>query len=158
MSEDRPVWLTVFYDASCRLCAAEMERLKSLDADDAFELVDCSSASFDESPWRAEGVTREALLASLHIRDASGVWLIGVDALGVLYRTVGLEDVARSWTHPRLRGLSEPFYAWVARHRHALSRLGLHRVAPALARLAARRSLHDHCEDGRCAGGHAASR
>lgn len=144
--------LQVFYDRSCALCAGEMHALKALDQDDWIELVDCSAPGFDDAPYRADGITRDAMLARLHVREPQGAWHVGVDAFGLLYGLLGLDAMATAWTHPLTRPVTERLYPWIARHRHALSRLGLHRLAPWLSSLAAHRAARrPHCHNGACA-------
>ncbi|NRF65996.1 DUF393 domain-containing protein [Aquincola sp. S2] len=143
--------LQVFYDASCRLCAAEMHSLKALDHDDWIELIDCSAPDFDDTPYRADGITRAAMLEALHVREPAGAWHIGVDAFGLLYGTLGLDAIATAWTHPLSRRFTERFYPWVVRHRHALSSLGLHRIAPYVSSLAAHHAARrSRCRDDAC--------
>lgn len=110
--------LTVFYDASCPLCANEMQALKARDPDGKLELVDCSSADFDDGVLSGTMVKRSHLMTYLHARDAHGRWLVGVDAFEVIYGVAGLPRMARFW--PRLRRI----YPWIARNRQWLSRLG----------------------------------
>ena len=117
--------LTVFYDASCPMCASEMHALRDLDKQGRLELVDCSAPEFSDDGLIAERVTREALLARIHARDARGRWLVGVDCFEAVYRAAGLEGAARLWAHPRLRPLLGRLYPWIARHRQILSRLGI---------------------------------
>lgn len=137
--------LKVFYDGSCGLCSAEMVALRELDRDDALEMVDCSAADFDDTPYRRDGVTHTAMLQSLHVRDILGDWHRGVDAIALLYATVGAPWLARLWAHPITRPFAQWFYPLVLRHRHALSGLGLHFVSPRVLRLfAVRRSSCDH--------------
>ena len=144
--------LTVFFDGSCRLCRSEMEALKAVDEQGWLELVDCSPQDFDDTASRAAGATREAMMQSIHVRDVLGDWHHGVDALSLIYGTLGFSATARLWTHPRLRWLTEPFYAWVARHRYTLSGMRLHRLTPVLMRVLAWRATHQpHCHDGACA-------
>ena len=120
--------LTVFYDASCPLCASEMHALRERDADRRLELVDCSAPDFSDEGLRAEGITREKLMTLIHARDAHGRWLIGPDCFAAVYAAVGLHGPARVWGSRRLRPLLARLYPWIARHRQPLSRLGLHRV------------------------------
>jgi predicted DCC family thiol-disulfide oxidoreductase YuxK len=120
--------LTVFYDASCPMCAAEMHALRERDADGRLALVDCSAAAFSDEGLRAEGITREKLMTLIHARDARGRWLVGPDCFAALYAAVGLHVPARIWGSRRLRPLLSRLYPWIARHRQLLSRLGLHRV------------------------------
>jgi predicted DCC family thiol-disulfide oxidoreductase YuxK len=117
--------LTIFYDASCPLCAAEMHALRELDRHGRIELVDCSAREFDDEGLLAEGLTREKLMRLIHARDARGQWLVGVDCFEAAYRAAGLEGAARLWGNPRLQPLWRRVYPWIARHRQTLSRLGV---------------------------------
>lgn len=137
--------LTAFYDGSCSLCSAEMQALHELDHDDAIALVDCASPAFDDTPYRAEGITRAAMLQAMHVRDVLGDWHRGVDAIALLYATAGAPRLARLWAHPFTRPIVQWLYPIVVRHRHALSSLGLHFVSPRVLRLfASRRPRCDH--------------
>jgi predicted DCC family thiol-disulfide oxidoreductase YuxK len=120
--------LTVFYDASCPMCASEMHALRERDADARLELVDCSATGFSDEGLRAEGITREQLMSLIHARDAYGRWLIGADCFAAIYAAVGLHGAAGLWGSRRLRPLLGRLYPWIARHRQALSRLGAHRL------------------------------
>jgi predicted DCC family thiol-disulfide oxidoreductase YuxK len=131
--------LTVFYDASCPLCATEMHALRDLDAAARLELVDCSAARFSDEGLRAEGITRERLMGRMHARDAHGRWLVGIAAFEAIYRAAGLEHAARLWGSPRWRPVFERLYPWVARYRQLLSRLGVHHLVRRLIKGAANR-------------------
>ena len=117
--------LTIFYDASCAMCAGEMHALKELDADGRLALVDCSPPEFDDQALAQGGFCRADAMTLIHARDADGRWLIGVDVFEAAYRAAGLTAIARVWGNPRLRPLLDRMYPWVARHRQTLSRLGL---------------------------------
>jgi len=131
--------LTVFYDASCPLCATEMHALRELDAHGRIELIDCSAPEFSDEGLRAEGITRGRLMTVIHARDARGRWLVGAAAFEALYHAAGLDNVARVWASPRWRPILERLYPWIARYRHPLSRLGVHRAVGRLIRRAANR-------------------
>lgn len=118
--------LTVFYDASCPLCASEMHALKARDCRGNIALVDCSASEFSDEGLRAEGITRARLMSRIHARDAHGRWLVGLDCFEAVYRAAGVERAARVWGDRRLRPLFDRVYPWIADHRQALSRLGLH--------------------------------
>jgi len=120
--------LTIYYDASCPLCRAEMETLKSRDMADALRLVDCSSPTFDERTIAAEGVTRAHMMARIHARDDAGRWLRGMDVFAAVYAAAGLRVLARIYATRRLRPLFDRLYPWIADHRQALSRFGLPRL------------------------------
>lgn len=117
--------LTVFYDASCPMCASEMVALKARGAGSSLQLVDCSAPEFDHTVLSGIGITRADLMARLHARDAHGRWLVGLDALEAAYRAAGLERAAALWGSRRLRPILGRLYRWVARRRQVLSRLGL---------------------------------
>ena len=117
--------LTVFYDASCPLCAREMGALRARDRQGRLEFVDCSAPDFSDEGLRAEGITRDKLMRLIHVRDAHGRWLVGVAGLEAAYRAVGRERTAKVWGSRYLHPLLRPLYAWVARHRQILSRLTL---------------------------------
>lgn len=113
--------LTVFYDASCPLCATEMQMLKNSDRNARLELVDCSAPDFDESALAGTRITRTDLMDRLHARDAHGRWLVAVDALEAAYRAAGHERRARFWGHRGIRPLLDRLYAWFARNRYRIS-------------------------------------
>ena len=130
--------LTVYYDKSCPLCATEMHVLADLDWRGRLKLVDCSAPDFDDSAAAREGITREAMMTRLHVRDPEGKWLAGLDAFEAVYGAAGLNGAARFWGDRRLRPLLDRIYPVMARYRQPLSRLGLHKVVGALLRAAAR--------------------
>ena len=114
--------LTVFYDASCPLCAAEMHALKSRDRDGRLELVDCSAPDFDAGALGLP-VTGADLMERIHARDGDGRWLVGVDVFEAVYRAAGLRKAARLWGNRTLRPVLAALYPWIARNRQRLSRL-----------------------------------
>jgi predicted DCC family thiol-disulfide oxidoreductase YuxK len=132
--------LTVYYDASCPLCASEMQALKAADRDNKLLLVDCSRPDFDDRPFAADGVTRDAMARLIHARDTNGRWLVGPEVFEAAYDAAGFPTIARLWGNSRLRPLWNRLYPWVARHRRLLSRLGAQHAFRTLARHAARRS------------------
>jgi len=116
--------LSIFYDASCPLCASEMLALKERDREARLELVDCSAPDFDDTVLAGTGITRADLMARIHARDAHGRWLVALDAFEAAYRAAGLERAARLWGARGMRPLLDPLYRRVARRRQLLSRLG----------------------------------
>ena len=116
--------ITVYYDASCALCRAEVEALKSRDRAGRLALADCSAAGFVPP----DGVTREAHMSRIHARDAAGAWLRGVDVFAAIYDATGFHRIARFYRSRAMRPLLDRLYPWIADHRQLLSRLGLPRV------------------------------
>ena len=120
--------LTIYYDASCALCANEMHALKARDRIGRLILVDCSAPEFSQCGAASCGITRADLMAAIHARDARGRWLRGVDVFEHAYAAAGLSSMAKLWGHRLLRPLWDRVYPWVARHRQRLSRFGLPHV------------------------------
>lgn len=145
--------LTAYYDGQCGLCRAEMREIHALDTQGHVAFVDCSAAGFADDAMRRAGLAQADLMASLHVRDVLGDWHRGVDAMALLYATVGAPGLARAWAHPLTRPLMRRVYPWVVAHRHTLSRLGLQLVAPQVLRLFAQRHQQrhvPHCAHGSC--------
>jgi predicted DCC family thiol-disulfide oxidoreductase YuxK len=120
--------LTVYFDASCRLCNSEMQNIKLHDHDNQLLLIDCSQAEFDDTPFRAEGITQEKMMNRLHAQDAEGNWLVGVDAFEVIYRKVGLLAIAELWGGRFIKPLAVKLYPWIVMHRYTLSKMGFAEV------------------------------
>lgn len=137
--------LTAYFDGSCALCSAEMAALHQMDHDGTIAMVDCASPAFDDRALAAEGVTRGAMLQTLHVKDVLGDWHRGVDAIALLYASAGAPRLARLWAHPLTRPIARWLYPLVVRHRHALSAAGMQFVSPSvLRRFANRRPRCDH--------------
>lgn len=145
--------LTAYYDGQCGLCIAEMNEIRALDEQGEIAMVDCSAPDFSDEAVRSAGLSRDDLLGAMHVRDVLGDWHKGVDAIALLYATVGAPWLARAWAHPITRPFTRRLYPWVVAHRHFLSRLGLDLVAPRVLRLFARRHQQrhmPHCAHGSC--------
>jgi predicted DCC family thiol-disulfide oxidoreductase YuxK len=115
--------LTIFYDASCPVCATEMRALKRRDADGRLILVDCSTADFDESVLAGTAIRRSDLMTLIHARDAHGRWFVGVEVFPMAYRAAGRKTLAGIWESRWLQPLLTRLYPWIARNRQVLSRL-----------------------------------
>lgn len=144
--------LTIYYDASCPLCATEMNTIKAHDVQHRLTLVDCSADPMaDDAPAQA-GIPRAELMQAIHARAANGVWLRGVDVFAAAYGAAGINAMARLWSYPRLRPLWNALYPWIARNRQLLSRLGAPRVIGCLITIASRRQdASSPCSDSVCA-------
>lgn len=144
--------LTIYYDASCPLCATEMHALQRHAGQAQLRLLDCSAADFDHAEIAAVGLTRAELMRCIHARDDEGRWLRGVEVFECAYRIAGLDSVARVWGDRRLRSLWDRAYPWIARHRMLLSRLHLNAAFGWLIARAARRAEQrvQACSTDRC--------
>lgn len=143
-----PYPLTLLYDASCPLCALEMDELRALDGGRRLRLIDFSAPGFDPAAY---GATHAALDARLHGLGADGRWYIGMEAIRLAYGAVGL-GFLRPTGHGLLRPLFDRLYAVFARHRQPISRAARPLIAW-LRRRRARRAAAaiGACRDGLCA-------
>ena len=144
--------LTVYFDASCGLCNSEIQNIKIHDTEQRLILVDCSADSFDDTPYRADGITREDMMECLHVRNRQGVWIKGVASFELIYRTVNMSVIADLWGSRFTRPLVERIYPWVARHRQVMSLTGLPILFMLWGKCAARRAnkRSRKCHEGQC--------
>lgn len=144
--------LTIYFDASCRLCNSEMQNIKLHDVDNKLILIDCSAPEFDDKPFPKEGITRELMMNKLHMQDANGTWHVGVDAFKVIYHTVGMFSIAKLWGGRFTKPLTKKLYPWVVKNRYTLSKIGLPELFGLWSKHAARKAdkRSRTCAEGRC--------
>ena len=144
--------IEIFYDGSCPLCRAEIEAIELHDEHGIFAKTDCSSVEFDQTPYLAEGISREAMMTYLHLRTSNGEWLIGVNAFELIYRSLGLNTAAYMWGGKMTRPLTSRLYPWIARNRNLLSLTGLPYLFQVWGKCAARRAYQrsQACHGGKC--------
>ncbi|MEQ1531792.1 MAG: DUF393 domain-containing protein [Methylococcales bacterium] len=144
--------LTVYFDASCRLCNSEMQNIKQHDAQQRLILIDCSAHDFDTTICKQNNISLDTMMNRLHAQDAAGQWLMGVSAFEVIYRTIGMPLMANIWGHTLMRPLTERLYPWIADHRYLFSRLGFPELITLYGRYAARRAdkRSRACHEGKC--------
>lgn len=149
---DRQYPLTVYFDASCSLCNSEMQNINIHDKAQHLILIDCSATGFDDTPYLSDGITREKMMACLHVRDAQGTWIKGVPAFELLYRTIGMPVLANFWGGRLTRPLMERIYPLVARHRQLISRTGIPILFELWGKSEARRAQKRsrQCHEGKC--------
>ena len=138
--------LTLYYDASCALCKAEMSNLMRRNRGQLLVFVDVSAASVQDLP---PGIARNELLTLIHARQADGSVIKGVDVFRHAYRAAGLPWVATTLQLPVLGRLADRLYPWVARNRHRFPRPLVHLLFETAIRRAARRAAtHAACKPG----------
>ena len=115
--------LTIYYDASCPLCAAEMHTIKETDFDNKLILVDCSDDSFNEPAFCP--TNKAAMMERIHAQDATGAWIKGVDVFAAAYQAAGFKQLARFWGSNTLRPILSRAYPFIADNRHWLSKTPL---------------------------------
>lgn len=137
--------LTLLYDASCPICALEMDHLRSRDQARRLVFIDIAAPDFDAARWQA---TAAALNAELHAVLPDGQHLVGMPALRAAYGAVGLGAWLAPTALPGLSPLFDRAYRLFARHRQSLSGL----AAPLIAAVRARRvsAAMARCRNGTC--------
>ena len=115
--------LTIYYDASCPLCAAEMHTIKETDFENKLILVDCSNQNFNEPAFCPS--TKAAMMERIHAVDSAGLWLTGVDVFEVAYKAGGFNKLGQFWGNKTLRPLLTRAYPLIADNRHLLSKTPL---------------------------------
>lgn len=144
--------LTIYFDASCRLCNSEMLNIKLHDSANQLVLIDCSAPDFDDTVCKVNNISQTAMMNRLHAQDTNGNWLVGVAAFEVIYQTVGMASIAKLWGSPLTRPWAERLYPWVVRHRYTLSKIGLPELFGLWSKYAARKAEKRSrlCSEGRC--------
>ena len=115
--------LTIYYDASCPLCASEMHTIKETDFENKLILVDCSNQAFNEPEFCP--TTKEAMMERIHAQDAAGNWFKGVDVFAAAYGAAGFNNLAAFWGSKFFRPVLTRAYPFIADNRHWLSKTPL---------------------------------
>lgn len=140
--------LTLLYDASCPVCALEMDHLRDRNDAGRLAFVDIGAPGFDPAHY---GATLAAMNAQIHGVLPDGTLLQGVEVLRLAYAAVGLGWVLRPTGWAPLRPLFDAAYRAFAQHRQGISRLGAPLIHALAAQRAARRMRQ--CADGACSAG-----
>lgn len=115
--------ITVYYDASCPMCKAEMETIKTSDTGNKLILIDCSNIGLaipDSCP-----VSREAMMERIHAMDASGQWINSTDVFAAAYTAGGFKKLGKLWGSKTLKPLFSRAYPLIADNRKWLSKTPL---------------------------------
>lgn len=115
--------LTIYYDASCPLCATEMHTIKETDFENKLILIDCSADSFNEPAFCPS--SKALMMERIHAVDATGVWIKGVDVFAIAYKAGGFNKLGKFWESKTLRPLLTRAYPLIADNRHWLSKTPL---------------------------------
>jgi predicted DCC family thiol-disulfide oxidoreductase YuxK len=130
MASDYP--LKIFYDATCPVCALEMDQLGARDKEGRLVLVDMSAPGFDA---RCHGFGHAELDAAIHAVRPDGSVVRGMAVLRLAYAAAGLGWLMRPSGFGPLRPAFDAGYRVFARHRKSISRA----LAPAIDALRNRR-------------------
>lgn len=115
MARDR---LTLLYDGECELCLHSVETIKRMRTDADIRMIALQQAAAHELP---QGISREQLLAELHVLDAEGRLYRGADAFARIIRTMpAWRWLAVLYRAPGLKPLADIGYRFIASHRYRL--------------------------------------
>ena len=112
--------LTIYYDASCPLCAAEMHTIKETDFSNKLILVDCSNETFEEPAYCP--TNQAEMMERIHAQDAAGTWIKGVEVFAVAYEAAGFNKLSKIWGSKTLRPILSRAYPFIADNRQWLSK------------------------------------
>jgi predicted DCC family thiol-disulfide oxidoreductase YuxK len=79
-----PKAVTVFFDGSCPLCAAEIASYKRADSGDRLALIDVSGDDFGGD----QSLSRSAAMARFHVRLSDGSYASGAQGFVALWRVL----------------------------------------------------------------------
>ena len=148
MNNDAIYPLTVYFDGSCPLCAAEMRNLMLRNVDQLLRFENIAAPGFDALP---PGATMAEMMDLMHVKRADGRVVKGAAALRLVYDGARLRGLARLMGAPGLRGLCDWAYPILARNRYRIPRpLVSLIVEGSLRRAAERRAGASACQDGAC--------
>ncbi|MAC47823.1 thiol-disulfide oxidoreductase DCC family protein [Oceanospirillum beijerinckii] len=114
---------SLFYDGACPLCQKEVRWLKRrvLNRGVGLTFIDISATDFDA---KQHGKEISEFMASLHLRNANGQWLQGMEATRKIYQLIGLGWLMAPTGWPLLKPLFDRAYTTFARYRPRLQKPG----------------------------------
>ena len=126
--------LTIYYDASCRLCNAEMNNLMLRNQAGKLVFVDASSADLQTAP-----APKAELMRAIHGVGADGTVYTGVDCLSRAYLGIGWAWVPQLINLPGIASVTRLLYPVFARNRYRLPQAPVVWIFEQAMRRAARR-------------------
>ncbi|HCM04723.1 MAG TPA: cell division protein [Oceanospirillales bacterium] len=112
--------MIIFYDASCPLCNAEMQKLKIADKQNKITLEDLNAADFNN---RFPNISKLKAMNLLHAQAASGEMIYGLDVTYEAWKTVGKHRWLIVLRLPVIKFFADMGYTFFAKHRQRISRL-----------------------------------
>lgn len=136
--------MTIYYDASCPLCNAEINNLKQRSTDGRLAFVDISAPGFASLP---PGVTLAQMMALIHARKADGSVISGMEVFRLAYGAAGIGWVAGALSVPVIGAVAQRLYPWIARNRQRFPRFLVRWLFDRPVRRAAEKSAAQaHCK------------
>ena len=144
--------ITIYYDKSCPLCAAEIHSLHEHAKPGSMILIDCSTPDFNDPLAVAVGISQAQMMERITARDAQGRWFSAADVFSIAYGLAGARGISAMLQRPFWRRLFDWAYPVIVRNRQLLSRLGLQHVFTPLVRsqLKQPQGTSTPCNAGQC--------
>ncbi len=112
--------LTLYYDAACPLCRAEIQFLSRRNQQGLLAFVDINSEHYQPE---IVGVSCEQALAAMYGQYADGKLISGVEVFAAAYARANLKALAWLFSRKTLRPFMDWGYRFFARNRHTISRV-----------------------------------
>ena len=112
--------LTIYYDAHCPLCLAEMQQLKSYDKNESINFVNLHAENFSE---RHPHINRKKAMKILHGQLHTGELLLGLDVTCKAWNLVGKHKWLVIVRWPVISIFADAAYLFFARYRNRISSL-----------------------------------
>ena len=112
--------LTIFYDATCPLCVAEMDMLRRYDQQAALNLENIHAADFSDKYPQVDVAAANQILHGL---THEGTMLYGLDVTVTAWRLVGKKKWLGVLRWPGIRWFADKAYLFFARNRYRISGL-----------------------------------
>lgn len=106
--------LILLYDATCPVCALEMDHLRERDTHGRLVFINIAEPGFDAKRY---GASLADMNAEIHAVAPGGRLLRGVEVLRLAYGAVGLGWVTQATGWPVLRPVFDLGYRLFAKHR-----------------------------------------
>ncbi len=122
----------VFFDGACPLCSKEVKLYKKLAANDPDEVsIEWIDISKSQTELKEEGIKYADAMQLMHVKDASGVHQVGIDAVLTVWDQLPyyrkLSKLLKK--APVIYPLLDKAYCFVAQHRMKLSPKPAHKTA-----------------------------
>ncbi|WP_432822747.1 thiol-disulfide oxidoreductase DCC family protein [Trichloromonas sp.] len=113
--------LEIFYDGNCIVCSREIDHYRRNNPEGRLLFIDIGAAGFDAGHY---GKRHEEFMARLHVRDAGGTFLAGVEAFVAIWQAYPggsrYRLLAQLVSLPATAPLIRIGYTLFARYRHLL--------------------------------------
>ncbi len=112
--------LTLFYDAACPLCRAEIQFLSARNQQELLAFIDINSERYQPL---VVGVSCEQALTAMYGQYADGVLISGVEVFSAAYERANLRVLAWIFSRKTLRPMLNASYRFFAKNRHSIARM-----------------------------------